>query len=57
MSHNPKQQSANGTFIDIWLSPGHERFAYHWEQRAASASSRVRIVPRRMLGQLLFDQV
>ena len=22
------------TFIDIWLSPNLQRFAYHWEQRA-----------------------
>lgn len=24
----------DGTFIDIWLSPNLERFAYHWEQRS-----------------------
>lgn len=24
----------DGTYIDIWLSPDLQRFAYHWEQRA-----------------------
>lgn len=24
----------DGTFIDVWLSPDLQRFAYHWEQRA-----------------------
>jgi len=24
----------DGTFIDVWLSPGRQRYAYHWEQRA-----------------------
>ena len=24
----------DGTFIDVWLSPDGERYAYHWEQRA-----------------------
>ncbi len=22
------------TFIDVWLSPNHQRYSYHWEQRA-----------------------
>lgn len=24
----------DGTFVDIWLSPDGQRYAYHWEQRA-----------------------
>ena len=24
----------DGTFIDVWLSTDHKRYAYHWEQRA-----------------------
>lgn len=24
----------DGTFIDVWLSPDQQRYAYHWEQRA-----------------------
>ncbi len=24
----------DGTFIDIWVSPDHTRYSYHWEQRA-----------------------
>lgn len=24
----------DGTYIDIWLSPDQQRYAYHWEQRA-----------------------
>lgn len=27
-------QVVDGTFIDIWLSPDHQRYSYHWEQRA-----------------------
>jgi hypothetical protein len=24
----------DGTIVDVWLSPNHARYAYHWEQRA-----------------------
>jgi hypothetical protein len=28
----------DGTFIDSWLSPDQQRYAYHWEQRAVRGS-------------------
>jgi hypothetical protein len=24
----------DGTIVDVWLSPDHTRYSYHWEQRA-----------------------
>jgi hypothetical protein len=24
----------DGTFVDVWLNPDGQRYAYHWEQRA-----------------------
>ena len=26
----------DGSFLDVWLSPDQQRYAYHWEQRAKS---------------------